>query len=173
MSLEGKKVLVLAANSVDEKEYLYPSIRLAEEGAEVVTAGPKAGPVAGNHGMETLTVDVAIDGLKAADFDGVVIPGGFAPDLLRRDEYLLDLIRDMNEANKTVAFICHAGWVPVSAGILDGRKVTSVGAIKHDLINAGGDWSDEEVVVDKNLVSSRTPADLGPFMKAVIKNLSD
>lgn len=172
MSLKGKKVLLVAADLVDEKEFIYPIYRLREEGAEVTVAGMTDAPtVKGNKGMTALPVDRSVEGLKAADFDGIIIPGGFAPDIMRRSETLLDLVRDFNAAEKPIGFICHAGWVPVSAGILDGRRATSFSAIKQDIINAGADWVDEEVVVDGPLISSRTPEDLGPFMKAVITAL--
>lgn len=172
MSLKGKKVLLVAADLVDEKEFIYPIYRLREEGAEVTVAGMTDAPtVKGNKGMTALPVDRSVEGLKADDFDGIIIPGGFAPDIMRRSETLLDLVRDFNAAEKPIGFICHAGWVPVSAGILDGRRATSFSAIKQDIINAGADWVDEEVVVDGPLISSRTPEDLGPFMKAVITAL--
>lgn len=172
MSLKGKKVLLVAADLVDEKEFIYPIYRLREEGAEVTVAGMTDAPtVKGNKGMTALPVDRSVEGLKADDFDGIIIPGGFAPDIMRRSETLLNLVRDFNAAEKPIAFICHAGWVPVSAGILDGRRATSFSAIKQDIINAGADWVDEEVVVDGPLISSRTPEDLGPFMKAVITAL--
>lgn len=172
MSLKGKKVLLVAADLVDEKEFIYPIYRLREEGAEVTVAGMTDAPtVKGNKGMTALPVDRSVEGLKADDFDGIIIPGGFAPDIMRRSETLLNLVRDFNAAEKPIGFICHAGWVPVSAGILDGRRATSFSAIKQDIINAGADWVDEEVVVDGPLISSRTPEDLGPFMKAVITAL--
>ena len=171
MSLSGKKVLVLAADLVDERELLYPTIRLREEGADVVVAGLTDEPVKGNKGMMAIPVDRSIAGVKVDDFDGVVIPGGFAPDFMRRSQELVDLVRDFEAANKPIGFICHAGWVPVSAGLLKGRRATSFFGIKDDLINAGAEWVDEAVVVDGPLISSRTPDDLGPFMKAVIAAL--
>ncbi len=174
MSLKGKKVLLVAADLVDEKEFIYPIYRLREEGAHVTVAGTTDAPtVKGNKGMTALPVDRSVEGLKAEDFDGIIIPGGFAPDIMRRSEALLELVRDFNTAEKPIGFICHAGWVPVSAGILDGRRATSFSAIKQDIINAGAEWVDEEVVVDGPLISSRTPEDLGPFMKAVITALKD
>jgi protease I len=105
------------------------------------------------------------------DFDGLVIPGGYAPDIMRRSKKLLQLTREIYDEGKPVAFICHAGWVPISAGIVRGKRGTSVGAIKDDLVNAGLAWEDSPVVVDGNLISSRTPADLPDFMRALIKSL--
>lgn len=173
MELEGKSILIPAADRVDEKEFLYPYFRLAEAGARVVTASLNGEAVTGNYGMASLPIDQSIDDLSADEFDGIVIPGGFAPDFLRRSEHLLSMVRSLDEAGKLVAFICHAGWVPISAGILSGRRATSVHAIRHDMINAGVDWVDEPVVTDNNLVSSRTPADLMHFLPAIIKRLAD
>ena len=118
-----------------------------------------------------LTVDTSVDEIAAKDFDGLVIPGGYAPDIMRRSPKLLQLTREIYQAGKPVAFICHAGWVPISAGIVRGKRGTSVGAIKDDLVNAGMLWEDSPVVVDGNLISSRTPADLPQFMKALIAAL--
>lgn len=174
MSLEGKKVLLVTADKVDEREFIYPYFRLIEEGAQVTVAGmDDADTVTGNKGMQGLPVDGSIEELAAADFDALVIPGGFAPDRMRQSEHLLSVVRDFDSAEKPIAFICHAGWVPVSAGILQGRTATSVATIKPDLVNAGATWLDEEVVIDGNLISSRTPDDLGPFMKAIIAALHD
>ena len=120
-----------------------------------------------------ITVDTSVDEVLARDFDGLVIPGGYAPDIMRRSAKLLSLTREIFEAGKPVAFICHAGWVPISAGIVRGKRGTSVGAIKDDLVNAGMLWEDSPVVVDGNLISSRTPADLPVFCKALIKALNE
>jgi protease I len=104
-------------------------------------------------------------------FDALIIPGGYAPDKLRRSEAVLELVRSFDTAAKPVAFICHAGWVPISAQVLKGRRATSVDAIRDDMVNAGVDWVDEATVVDGNLISARTPADLGPWMKALLTAL--
>jgi protease I len=109
--------------------------------------------------------------VSAADFDGIVIPGGYAPDIMRRYPKMVQLVRDFNEAGKVVAAICHAGWMLASAEILESRTVTSFFAIKDDLIHAGGNWVDQEVVIDGNLITSRTPDDLPAFMRAVIDAL--
>ncbi len=112
-----------------------------------------------------------MDDISASDFDGLVIPGGYAPDIMRRSKKLLQLTKEIYDSGKPVAFICHAGWVPISAGIVKGKRGTSVGAIKDDLVNAGLLWEDSPVVVDGNLISSRTPADLPQFMRALIAAL--
>lgn len=162
---------MLAADLFEDMELLYPVARLQEEGVTVTVAGLDATPVHGKKGYGPLAVDTTVDGLKEDDFDALVIPGGFAPDKLRRSEAVLDLVRAFDTAGKPIAFICHAGWVPISAKILKGRRATSVGAIRDDMENAGVDWVDEAAVVDGNLISARTPADLGPWMKALIAAL--
>jgi len=171
MSLHGKKVLFFAGPVYEDLELWYPKIRLEEEGASTTVAGLGEPTYAGKHGYP-VTVDAYLDQVRAADFDGLVIPGGFAPDKLRRSEAVLRLTREIYQAGKPVAFICHAGWVPISAKILKGKRATSVRAIKDDMENAGVIWEDSAVVVDRNLISSRTPADLPQFCKALIAALA-
>ena len=169
--LSGTKVLILAADLFEDIELLYPLYRLTEEGAEVTLAGLSRDPVKGKKGHGPVEVDTAVDQVSAGDFAALVIPGGFAPDKLRQSEGVLDLVREFHGAGKPVAFICHAGWVPISAGVLKGRRATSVAAIRDDMVNAGVDWVDEATVVDANLISARKPADLGPWMRALIAAL--
>lgn len=170
MSLSKRRVLFFAAPYYEDLELWYPKLRLEEEGATTVVAGLGEPTYQGKRGYP-LTVDTSVDHVDAADFDALVIPGGWAPDIMRRSERLLDITRAFHEAGKPIAFICHAGWVPISAGIVRGRRGTSVGAIRDDLVNAGMQWEDSPVVVDGNLISSRTPADLGDFCKALIAAL--
>jgi len=170
MSLKGSRVLIFAANLFEDLELLYPKIRLEEEGAATTVAGMGEKTYQGKRGYP-ITVDTSVDQVEAADFDGLVIPGGFAPDQLRRSDKVLRLTREIYQAGKPVAFICHAGWVPISAKILKGKRATSVRAIKYDMENAGVVWEDSAVVVDGNLISSRTPADLPQFCKALIAAL--
>jgi protease I len=170
MTLTGKTVLFFAGPLYEDLELWYPKIRLEEEGARTVVAGTGEKTYQGKRGYP-LTVDTSVDQVQAADFDGLVIPGGYAPDIMRRSAKLLQLTREIFQAGKPVAFICHAGWVPISAGIVRGKRGTSVGAIKDDLVNAGMHWEDSPVVVDGNLISSRTPADLPDFMRALIAAL--
>ena len=170
MPLQGKTILFFAGPLYEDLELWYPKIRLEEEGARTVVAGTGEQTYQGKRGYP-LTVDTNVDQIRAADFDGLVIPGGYAPDIMRRSQKLLQLTREIYQAGKPVAFICHAGWVPISAGIVSGKRGTSVGAIKDDLVNAGMLWEDSPVVVDGNLISSRTPADLPQFMKALIAAL--
>jgi len=171
MALSDTKVLILAADLFEDMELLYPLYRLREESVAVTLAGLDESPVSGKKGYSPLPVDRAVEGLSAEDFDALVIPGGFAPDKLRRSETVLDLVRDFDASGKPIAFICHAGWVPISAKILSGRRATSVRAIRDDMVNAGVDWADEATVVDGNLISARTPDDLGPWMKALLAAL--
>jgi protease I len=166
--MKDKTIVVLTHELFEDLELWYPVHRLREEGARVLLAGPEKGSVyKGKHGVPA-TTDIAIRDIDANGIDGLVIPGGYAPDKLRRMPETTALVKHIDEAGKPVAMICHAGWVPVSAHILKGRKVTSVGAIKDDLVNAGAQWVDEPVVVDGNLVSSRTPKDLPVYMKNYI-----
>jgi protease I len=168
MATSQRKVLLLAADQFEDMELLYPLYRLAEEQIAVTVAGLDTQPVTGKKGHGPVPVDTTVDQVAESDFDALVIPGGFAPDKLRRSAAVLDLVRAFDDSGKPIAFICHAGWVPISARILKGRRATSVGAIKDDMVNAGVDWVDEATVVDGNLISARTPADLGPWMKALL-----
>jgi protease I len=170
MSLNGKTILFFAGPLYEDLELWYPKIRLEEEGAKIVVAGTGEKTYQGKRGYP-LTVDTSVDDISADQFDGLVIPGGYAPDIMRRSQKLLQLTREIYEAGKPVAFICHAGWVPISAGIVRGKRGTSVGAIRDDLVNAGLIWEDSPVVVDGNLISSRTPTDLPVFCKALIAAL--
>ena len=170
-SLAGTTVLFFAAPLYEDLELWYPKIRLEEEGVRTVVAGLGERSYQGKRGYP-VTPDARVEDVDAATFDGLVIPGGYAPDILRRSRHVLDLTRRIYQAGKPVAFICHAGWVPISAGIVRGKRGTSVGAIKDDLVNAGLLWEDSPVVVDGNLISSRTPADLPQFMRALIRALA-
>ncbi|MFY9586952.1 MAG: type 1 glutamine amidotransferase domain-containing protein [Actinomycetota bacterium] len=171
MKLKGKKVVILSGPDYEDMELQYPLYRLKEEGAEVVVAGIGAESYKGKKGYP-VTVDAQITDLNAKDFDAVVIPGGYAPDHMRRSEELLAFVREIHDQGKTVAAICHAPWVAVSAGILKGRRVTCVPAIKDDVMNAGADYVDEPVVVDGNLITSRRPDDLPVFLPAIIESIS-
>ena len=171
MALAERKVLLLAADDFEDMELLYPLYRLREEDVAVTVAGLDSHPVRGKKGHGPVTVDTTVGRLAAGDFDALVIPGGYAPDKLRRSAEVLDLVRSFDDAGKPIAFICHAGWVPISAKILSGRRATSVAAIRDDMENAGVNWVDEATVVDGNLISARTPADLGPWMKALLAAL--
>jgi len=168
MTLKGQRILMFVDHIFEDMELMYPKYRLIEEGAQVVVAGPKAGQVyKGKHGYPC-TSDAAIADMKESDFNGLVIPGGFAPDQLRRDPKVLELTRQFHQSKKLIAHICHAGWIPISAKIVKGFKCTSTPGIKDDLINAGAIWVDEPVVIDRNQVTSRKPDDLPQFCQAII-----
>src|SRR6202034_2218202 len=143
-------------------ELLFPLCLLAEEDVAVTVAGLDEHSVRGKKGHGPVPVDTPVDRVAAGDFDALVIPGGYAPDKLRRSAAVLDLVRAFDQAGKPVAFICHAGWVPISARILKGRRATSVGAIGDEMVNGGVDWVDGATVGDGTVISARTPADLGP-----------
>lgn len=172
MRLTGKRVLFFAAPLYEDLELWYPKLRLEEEGAETTVAGMGERSYQGKKGYP-ITTDTDVHQIDPDDFDGLVIPGGYAPDIMRRSERVLEVTRRIFQAGKPIAFICHAGWVPISAGIVRGKRGTSVRAIKDDLVNAGLVWEDSPVVVDGNLISSRTPADLTHFVKALINALED
>ena len=171
MELAGKKIIIPVEQMFNDLEFWYPYYRLKEAGAQVVVVGSGAAEqYAGKSGTK-ITVDANADQVSVSEFDGIVIPGGYAPDHMRRYPEMIALVKNLYEDRKTVAAICHAGWMLASAKILAGRTVTSFFAIKDDLIHAGANWIDEEVVVDDNLITSRKPDDLPAFMRAVIAAL--
>jgi protease I len=173
MSLTGKTVAVLAANEYQELEVWYPLLRLREQGAEVKIVGVRGGArtVTSKHGYPC-DVDLSADNASADDFDAVVIPGGWAPDLLRRCRHTVQFVKDMAAAGKPVAAICHGGWMLASADVLRGKRATCFYAIKDDVIHAGATYVDEECVVDGNLITSRQPDDLPAFCRAIIAALT-
>jgi protease I len=171
MNLSDKRILMFAGPMFEDLELWYPKIRMEEEGVHVVMAGLGDQQYHGKHGLQ-VSADCNVDDVRAADFDGVVIPGGYAPDHFRRSEHLLAVVRELYYADKMVAAICHAGWVLTSAGIARGRKLTSWHSIRDDMINAGANWEDHPAVVDHNLITARYPGDLGVFMRAVLAFLS-
>jgi len=172
MELRGKRIAVLAENLYQELELWYPVLRFREAGAEVRIVGPRKEEYKSKSGYP-VKVDLSIDEVKATDFDAVVIPGGYAPDYLRRHEKLVAFVREMYEQGKVVAAICHAAWVPISAGIVRGKTMTSFWSVKDDVINAGAQWVDREVVRDGNLITSRVPDDLPAFCREIIKALAE
>ena len=169
MELKGKKAIVLIEDMYNDYEFIYPYYRLLEAGAEVLVVGPEADRV--YHGKAGTTARSTASALEVqpADFAGLVIPGGYAPDMMRRHEAMVNLVREMDRQGKVVAAICHAGWMLASAKILNGRTVTSFFAIKDDLVHAGATWVDQEVVEDGRLITSRTPDDLPVFMRTVVR----
>ena len=166
--LAGKNILILVDDDYEDLEFWYPKLRLIEAGAKITAAGPSGkNHFKGKHGYPA-TSDTVIHSINAADFQGIVIPGGWAPDKLRRDARVLDLVRDFNAAGKLIAAICHGGWIPISSGVYRGVRVTGSPGIKDDLINAGAIWEDSPVVVDRHFVSSRRPDDLPDFCLGIL-----
>lgn len=170
MELKGKRILILADDLYEDLELHYPRIRLIEAGATVKVAGVEKKTYHGKHGYP-VEADDKISAFDPRDFDAVIIPGGYAPDRMRRSKFMLDFVRKMHDDGKIVAAICHAAWVPISAGIVRGKTMTCFYAIKDDLINAGAKYIDQSVVVDGNIVSSRSPEDLPDFCRAIISLL--
>mgnify|MGYP005838997329 CR=1 FL=1 len=170
-SLKGKKILILVEDLYNDREFWYPYYRLKEAGAEVLVVGPNAGRVYNGAAGIAVVAEAAADQVSPTMYDGLVIPGGYAPDHMRRHRSMVNLVKEMVESDKVVAAICHAGWMLASAGVLKGRSMTAFFAIKDDMTNAGAHFQDQEVVVDGKLITSRTPEDLPAFLKAVIATL--
>jgi protease I len=163
-------VLAFVDDLYEDLELWYPKLRLEEAGHTVRLTAHEIKTYSGKHGYPA-KAELLLEEARSADFAGLLIPGGFMPDKLRRDAKVLALTREFFEQGKLVAFICHGGWIPISARILKGRRATGSRGIKDDLENAGAVWVDEPVVMDGNLVSSRTPADLPQFARAMVQFL--
>ncbi|MFA5059467.1 MAG: type 1 glutamine amidotransferase domain-containing protein [Candidatus Omnitrophota bacterium] len=172
MADRQKKIAILAEDLYQVLEIWYPLLRLKEEGVDVVVIGTGTKETYGSKEGYPVKVHCSVDQADANDFDGVIIPGGYAPDMLRRFPKVIDFIKHLHVKNRIVAAICHGGWLLVSADILKKRKVTCFFAIKDDLIAAGAQYIDKEVVVDGNLITSRKPEDLPAFTKEIINALN-
>lgn len=169
--LAGKHLLMFVGEVYEDLEVWYPKLRMIEAGAEVVLAGPEGGATyAGKNGYPCKS-DAAIADVQAQSFDGVIVPGGYMPDQLRRDAKVLELVREFDAAGKLIAAVCHGGWIPISAGVYRDVRVTGSLGIKDDLVNAGAIWEDAPVVVDRHFVSSRRPADLPDFCRGIMRVL--
>lgn len=170
--LDGRRLLLFVDDVYEDLELWYPKLRMIEAGARVTVAGPEAGrKYAGKHGYPCVS-DAALADMQERDFDGLIIPGGFSPDKLRRDPKVKELTRQFADHGKLVAAICHGGWIAVSAGVYKGVRVTGSPGIKDDLTNAGAIWVDEPVVIDRHFVSSRKPDDLPDFCEGILSVLT-
>jgi len=172
MKLEGVRVAILAENQYEDLELWYPYYRLKEEGADVKIIGTGSAEVyKSKHGYD-VKIDSKVDNVRVDQFDAIIVPGGWAPDYMRRYPKMVEFVKQANNNDKVIAAICHAGSLLVSAGVLKGKTATCFKAIKDDVINAGAKYVDKEVVVDKNLVTSRHPSDLPAFSRELIAVLS-
>lgn len=173
MRLQGKTIGYFVAQEVEDLEFWVPVMRLREEGARVIVIGLTTETVHGKHGL-AMTPDVSIaEAPHTNELDGLVIPGGWAPDKLRRNTDLLQLVRDVHAQNKIIGTICHGGWVPISAGILKGRKATGSTGIKDDIINAGGIWVNEAAFREGNMVWGRVVEDIPDFCRELVAALAE
>lgn len=171
-TLKGKRVLIFVGHDYEDLELQYPKYRLIEAGANVVVAGIESGVTyKGKHGYPQTSQECLLD-LDAADFDGLVIPGGWMPDKLRRYDEVKRITRQIHDAGKCVASICHGPWIDISAGIVQGATYTSTPALTDDLRNAGATWVDQPVVIDRNHVTSRRPDDLPEFCRGILEVMS-
>lgn len=172
MKLSGKRIIMLAEEGFDDLELWYPVLRLREEGCEVLIVGSgSSSSYKGKYGI-TVEVDKNPDEISSKEFDGIMVPGGWAPDKLRRYDNVKRLVRDFSVEGKLLAAICHGGWVFISSGVLKGYRMTCVNAIIDDIKNAGAEYVDKEVVLDRNLITSRTPKDLPAYMRTIVEYLS-
>ena len=170
--LQNKKVAILATNAFEDSELTDPREAVEAAGATVQVIAPEAGTIDGKKGA-SVTVDLTTAEASAADFDALILPGGTGnADHIRMDEAAVTFVRELTQAGKPVGVICHGGWILTDADALKGVRVTSFPSLKTDLKNAGAEWVDEEVVVDKRIISSRTPADLPAFNKAIVEEFA-
>ncbi len=170
MRLQGKKIATLVAQDVEDLEYYVPMMRLQEEGAQVLTAALDLKPLHGKNGLE-IKPNTKIESLHADELFALIVPGGWAPDKLRRSPLVTDLVRDMDAQGKTIGIICHGGLIAISAGIMKGRRATGSLGIKDDIINAGGVWVDEAAFCEGNLVWGRVVADIPDFCRELVQAL--
>lgn len=170
MRLQAVKIATLVAEGVEDLEYYVPLMRLQEEGAQVLTAGLDLTPVRGKHGL-VITPDATIASLKADELFALLLPGGWAPDKLRRYSVVTELVRKMDQAGKPLGIICHGGSIAISAGIVGGHRATGSLGIKDDLVNAGATWVDEPAFCDENLVWGRVVADIPAFCRELVATL--
>ncbi|NLA78255.1 MAG: type 1 glutamine amidotransferase [Erysipelothrix sp.] len=171
MDLKGKRILSIVSEDYDDLELFYPMLRLREAGATVEAAAIEKRPYRGKFGL-SVDIDLTFDEVDITQYDALLVPGGWAPDRLRRYDNVLDFVKYMNDHDRVIGMICHAGWVLSSADILKGKTVTSTPGIKHDLMHAGANWVNEPAVVDGNLVSGRRPPDLPIYLPLLMEAIA-
>jgi protease I len=173
MNFQDQRIAILVADGVEDLEYYVPLMRLQEEGARVLTAGLDLKPIHGKNGLD-ITPDTTIESLNAEELDALVLPGGWAPDKLRRYDVVKNLVREMDSAEKVIGIICHAGLIAISAGIIKpGQPATGSLGIKDDLINAGAVWTDEAAFRERNQVWGRVVADIPDFCRELVRALAE
>ena len=172
MKLEGKRIAVLVENFYEDLELWYPVLRFREEGAKVTIVGPRVDTFTSKHGYPA-KAEIAADQADPKDYDAVIVPGGYAPDHMRRTPAMVDFLRQAHARGAVIGAICHGGWMLASADIVRGRRLTGFVSIKDDLVNAGARYEDREVVRDGNLVTSRVPADLPAFSRTLIEAVQE
>jgi protease I len=172
MQLQGKRIAILAEDLYEDLELWYPALRFREAGAEVTLVGSGKDTYTSKHGYP-VAAETRAEDVRAADFDAVIIPGGYAPDHMRRHPAMVTLVREAYQQEKVVAAICHAAWMLVSAGIVRGKRLTCFASVKDDVINAGGRYEDREVVRDGTLITSRMPDDLPAFCSTILEALAE
>ena len=172
MRLTGKRIAILLADGVEDLEYYVPLMRLKEEGADVIGAGLDLHPVRGKHGLE-ITPSVKVDSLKSAELFALIVPGGWAPDKLRRNTSVTTLMKEMNASGKVIGIICHGGLVAISAGIVKGRSATGSLGFKDDIVNAGAKWVDAPAFRDENQVWGRVVDDIPDFCRELVAALTE
>jgi protease I len=170
MKLRGRKIAIFLEKMYEDLEFWYPYIRMKEEAADVCIVAPKVETYEGKHGL-TAKADQSIVAVKTDEFNALIIPGGYSPDHMRRVPEMVEFVKKMNKENKPIAAICHGPWMLASADIIKGKKITSFFSLKDDLIHAGAEWIDQEVVRDGNIITSRNPNDLPAFCREIIKTL--
>ena len=172
MQLQRKRIAILAEDLYEDLELWYPALRLREAGAEVTLVGSGKDTYMSKHGYP-VQADVRAEDIRATDFDAVIIPGGYAPDHMRRHPAMVMLVREAYQQEKVVAAICHAAWMLVSAGVVRGKRLTCFASVKDDVINAGGRYEDQDVVRDGTLITSRMPEDLPAFCRTILEALAE
>lgn len=171
MNQSGQKIALFVADFYDDMEFWYPFYRMKEAGHEVTVIGAKTDVYTSKHGIPVRS-DLAIANARIEDYDALIIPGGYAPDHMRRSPAMVKFVRDMHESGRIVAAICHAGWMLASAGIVLGKRVTSFSSIRDDMEHAGAKWVDEEVVQDGSIITSRHQSDLPAFCRTILSALA-